>query len=111
MGELHRYDGEVEPHRFVAKPRYYPPRDGAANPDGFLRVDFKDESRIRSHIGSGFNQYAGVFRGDIVAIEQIGPNDDHGDSCHERGSEVTTVLHPTPKSSRGVPDAMLLELR
>lgn len=75
-GQLHRFDGPVEDHLMVIQPRYYSKAAGAANPDGFLVVDLKANDRIRvvERDGWPLGTMAGVFRGDIIATNQLALN-------------------------------------
>jgi hypothetical protein len=70
-GKYYRYDDIVEDHYFMIKPRYVSAAEGAANPEGFLKIDFKNTDNIRDLNPSAnnpqFGSVAGTFRGEIIA--------------------------------------------
>jgi hypothetical protein len=74
-GKYYRYDGRVDEHRFMIKPKYVSLAEGACSSAGFLNIDFKDKSLIRNLNPNAedyprFGSIAGTFRGEIIATEE-----------------------------------------
>lgn len=74
-GEVHRFDGKVDRILTVIQPTYISNAAGAANPDGFLKVDFKALDTTRHHGSDALARHAGVYRGDIIATDKLGVGD------------------------------------
>jgi hypothetical protein len=71
-GELHRYDGKVEPQLFVVKPENLPKQVKTKFGTSYLRADLKADSGKQYAAGaSRLGSIAGVFRGEIIATDKL----------------------------------------